>query len=57
MVESSKKEIENGTIQRDYKNANQRSIVSMTIGESWVSVVSKKLTWSLDYEGVHYGDF
>lgn len=57
MVEETKEEIESGTIQRDYQNANARSIVSMTIGESWNSVVSKKFTWSLDYDGVHYGDY
>lgn len=57
MVDEAKEEIESGTIQRDYQNANARSIVSMTIGESWVSVVSQKFTWSLDYDGVHYGDY
>lgn len=57
MVDEAKEEIESGTILRDYKNANARSIVSMTIGDSWNSVVSQKLTWSLDYGGVHYGDF
>ena len=40
-----------------YQNANARSIVSMTIGDSWKSVVSQKFTWSLDYDGVHYGDY
>lgn len=57
MFDEAKEEIESGTIQRDYQNANARSIVSMTIGESWVSVVSQKFTWSLDYDGVHYGDY
>ena len=57
MVENAKDEIESGTIQRDYQNANARSIVSMTIGDSWNPVVSQKLTWSLDYNGDHYGDF
>ena len=38
-------------------NTNERSIVNMTIGDSWNSVVSQKFTWSLDYDGVHYGDY
>lgn len=57
MVDEAKEEIESGSIQRDYQNANARSIVSMTIGDSWNSVVSQKFTWSLDYDGVHYGDY
>lgn len=57
MVDEAKGEIESGSIQRDYQNANARSIVSMTIGDSWKSVVSQKFTWSLDYDGVHYGDY
>ena len=57
MVDEAKGEIESGSIQRDYQNANARSIVSMTIGDSWNSVVSQKFTWSLDYDGVHYGDY
>lgn len=57
MVENAKEEIEEGSIQRNYQSVNARSIVSMSIGESWKSVVSKKITWSLDYDGVHYGDY
>lgn len=57
MVENTKKEINSGNIKHDYQNINERSTVSMTIGDSWASIISRKLTWSLDYDGVHYGDF
>jgi len=57
MVDTAKEEIKSGKIQRDYQNANARSIVSMAIGQSWSLVTSKKITWSLDYEDIHYGDF
>lgn len=57
MVNSAKNEIESGEIKRDYKAANSRSILSMEIGDSWKPDFSKKITWSLDYDGIHYGDF
>ncbi|MDE6442587.1 MAG: hypothetical protein K2L12_07560 [Clostridia bacterium] len=56
MIQNTKDEIVNGIIQRDYQNTNSRSVASMAIGDSWTSTTSKKFTWSLDYDGVHYGD-
>ncbi len=57
MIDKVKDEINTGKLCEEYISTCSNDIVSMTIGDSWKSVVSQKLTWSLDYDGVHYGDF
>ena len=57
MIDRVKDEINTGRLCEEYISTCSYDIVSMTVGDSWKSAVSQKLTWSLDYDGVHYGDF
>lgn len=57
MVNSIKEDIDSNQLTKEYKTLNANNVVTMSIGTSWQTELSQKLTWSLDYEGIHYGDF
>lgn len=59
MVESAKKDIQSGSLKQEYQAQSNltRSLSSISIGDSWELIWSDKIVWSLDHEGIHFGDF
>lgn len=49
--------IETSNITSNYYNLESNSISSISVGDSWNQKFSTRITMSLDYDNIHYGDY